>query len=541
MSQWFDGILRRALKRPGLVLGTATALFLVTLAAVPRIGKELVPPLQEGEFHYEVVLPEGTPLKVTDRTISGMEAAAAAEPGVALTYAMIGSRLVAGGASMKTKDENLGQIDVVLADRSDSRGERKISEALRDRFSRMPGVSSKLGRPSFFSLQTPVEVVFYGEDLEALREYTLGLLPDLTKVRGLADVRASLEAGNPELTVRFDRDRLAAQGLSLEEVSGRLRDRVQGAIVSRFREEDRHLDIRVRNRMQDRNSIAAVQNLVVAERNGVPVTLAAVADVEPARGPAEIHRVQQSRAAIVTGEVTGRSLGAVTADIQRAVENHPPPPGISVNFAGQNEEMSRSLRSLAFAFALAIFLVYLVMASTFENLIHPFIILFTIPLGLIGVVIALLLGHFTINVMSLIGVILLVGIVVNNAIVLIDAVNRFRQMGLDKIEALVRAAHVRMRPILMTTLATVLGLLPMAISFGEGSELRQPLAVVVSLGLMTGTLLTLLVIPAMYLVVPSRVRTLAEEEDLRAAEAEAERLGHGGAPMPGTHPTGGAR
>lgn len=540
VSMSFDRLLRSTLARPWPVLAITTGLFILSLAVVPWIGKELVPPLEEGEFHFEVMLPEGTPLQATDRTIAEMEATVAAEPGVAVTYATVGSRLVAGGASLKTKDENLGQIDVVLADRANGEAEREISERLRERFSHVPGITSKMGRPSFFSISTPVEVVFFGEDLEALRAYTLALLPDVQKVPGLADVRASLEAGNPELTVRFDRDRLAAQGLSLDQVSSSLHDRVQGAVVSRFREEDRHLDIRVRNRPEDRNSVSDIENLVVAERNGVPVTLAAVADVDPARGPAEIHRVQQSRAAIVTGEVSGRSLGAVTEDIQRVIERRPPPTGVSVSLAGQNEEMQRSLRSLVFAFALAIFLVYLVMAATFENLVHPFIILFTIPLGLIGVVIALVAGGFTINMMSLIGIILLAGIVVNNAIVLIDAVNRFRQLGLSKVEALVKAAHVRMRPILMTTLTTVLGLVPMAIGYGEGAELRQPLAVVVCVGLMTGTLLTLLVIPAIYLLVPSRVRTRAEEEDLRAAVAEAERLGRGGQPTPGTQPAGGA-
>ena len=186
--------------------------------------------------------------------------------------------------------------------------------------------------------------------------------------------------------------------------------------------------------------------------------------------------------------------------------------------------MRKSFASLTFALALAAFLVYLVMAGTFENLVHPFIIMFTIPLGLVGVVAGLLLGGFTINIMSLIGTILLAGIVVNNAIVFVDAVNRFRRAGMEKREALVQAAHVRMRPILMTTATTILGLLPMTLGFGEGAELRQPLAVVVSFGLVFGTLLTLLVIPAMYLVVPSRVRTLAEEREMLSQLAEAERI-----------------
>ena len=312
ISRIFDRLLRGALERPGVTLAAASVLFLASILVVPHLGTELVPAVSEGEFYYEVAMPEGTPLAATDRTIREMESAAAAEPAVATTFATVGSRLVAGGLSLKTKDESLGQVNVIMKDRSDDAAEHDVSERLRERFAKLPGVATKLGRPSFFTLKTPVEVVFYGEDLDTLREYSTRVLSDFRTVPGLADVRASLEAGTPELSVRFDRDRVAAHGLSLETVSARLHDRVQGTVVSRFREEDRHLDIRVRNQEEDRNSIGDIENLVVAEENGIPVTLSAVADVVTTTGPAEIHRIQQSRAAVITGEVSGRSLGAAT-------------------------------------------------------------------------------------------------------------------------------------------------------------------------------------------------------------------------------------
>ncbi len=535
-SAGFDRLLRGALARPRTTIGSAAALFVLALLAIPRLGTELVPAVSEGEFHFEVAMPEGTPLAATDRAVRTMEDAARAEDGVAITYATVGSRLVAGGLSLKTKDESLGQVNVIMADRADDRAEHAAAERLRARFHELPGVETKLGRPSFFTLKTPVEMVFYGEDLEVLRDYSSRLLPKVRAVPGLADVRASLEAGTPEISVRFDRDRLAAHGLSLEDVSAQLHDRVQGAVVSRFREEDRHLDIRVRNREEDRDSIGDVENLVVATENGVPVTLSAVADVVTASGPAEIHRIQQSRAAVLTAEVSGRSLGAVVQELGDLLAANPPPRGVTGEIAGQNREMQRSFASLAFALALAAFLVYLVMAGTFENLLHPFLIMFTIPLGLVGVVAGLLLGGFTINIMSLIGTILLAGIVVNNAIVFVDAVNRFRRAGLEKTEALVQAAHVRMRPILMTTATTILGLVPMALGFGEGAELRQPLAVVVTFGLVFGTLLTLVVIPAVYRVVPSRVRTLAEEREMMREVEEAERIARRGSPSAAEDP-----
>ncbi len=524
VSDRYERLLRGALNRRGLTLAVAATLFALSCLAVPQLGRELIPTLSEGEFHFEAVLPEGTPLAATDRAIQRMEEVARGRDEVETVFATVGSRLVSGGLSLKTKDENLGQLNVVLKDRSDDALEERVADDLRSVFERTPNLLVKLGRPSFFSLKTPVELVFFGDDLEELRDYSLNLLPDVTAVPGLVDVRASLEAGSPELTVRFDRDRLAAYDLTIEEVSTRLHDRVQGSVASRFREADRHIDIRVRNREEDRDTVTDVQNLVVAEREGVPVTLAAVADIQPDRGPAEIHRIQQSRAAIITGEISGRSLGAVIDDLESVVRENRPPAGITFSLAGQNEEMERSFGSLAFALALAIFLVYLVMASTFENLIHPFVILFTMPLALVGVVVGLLAGGFTLNVISLIGTIFLAGVVVNNAIVLVDAINRYRRFGLDKREAVVRAGIVRLRPILMTTLTTVLGLLPLAIGFGEGAELRQPLAVVVSFGLIVSTALTLLVIPAVYDLVPSTVRTRAEEEELEAVVAQAERL-----------------
>ncbi len=240
--------------------------------------------------------------------------------------------------------------------------------------------------------------------------------------------------------------------------------------------------------------------------DGQPLRLLTVAEVRDDRGPAEIHRIQQQRAAVLSANLEGRGLGAVVGDIEALLAANPPPPGVIAELGGQVEEMQTSFASLRFALALAVFLVYLVMAATFESLIHPFVVLFTIPLALVGVVAGLLVTGTEVSVIVLIGVVMLVGIVVNNAIVLIDTVNQLRRAGLDKLEAVVRGGHLRLRPILMTTLTTVLGLLPMALSLGEGAELRAPLAITVSFGLLLSTVLTLVVIPAVYMVVPSRVR-----------------------------------
>jgi hydrophobic/amphiphilic exporter-1 (mainly G- bacteria), HAE1 family len=208
---------------------------------------------------------------------------------------------------------------------------------------------------------------------------------------------------------------------------------------------------------------------------------------------------------VVSANLKGRSLGAAIADVEQMLLDTPTPMGLSTETGGQNKEMQVSFNSLRFAMLLAIFLVYLVMAATFESFLHPFLVLFTIPLALVGVVAALWITQTTITVIVLIGAVMLVGIVVNNAIVLIDTINRMRRAGLEKRDAVIRAGHLRLRPILMTTLTTILGLLPMAMSWGEGAELRSPLAITVAGGLLLSTLLTLVVIPAAYQIVPSRV------------------------------------
>ena len=501
----YDRLLRRALGRRGYTLGFAAIIFAASLAAIPRLSTELIPTITEGEFFFEVNLPEGTPLAATDRVLQRMEAIASAEPQVAQHYATVGSRLVAGGMSLNTKAEHLAQLNIAMRDRHDEQAEAALAERLRARFGDIPDLTAKLGKPTYFSLKTPVEVILYGEDLVTLDTYAGRLEQRLEEVDGLVDVRSSLEEGSPELRVVFDRSRLAALGLDMRTLSETLRDRLQGVVPTRFKEEDRQIDVRVRNREQDRASLEDLRNMVVPGPDGQALRLLTVADVLIDRGPAEIHRIQQQRGAVISANVQGRGLGAVVSDVQDALDQTPPPRGVSVELGGQSQEMQVSFASLRFALALAIFLVYLVMAAAFESLIHPFIVLFSIPLALAGVVGGLLLTGTPISVIVLIGVVMLVGIVVNNAIVLIDKINQLRRTGLEKGAAVIRAAHVRLRPILMTTLTTVLGLLPMALAIGEGSELRTPLAITVSCGLALATLLTLVVIPSLYMVVPSRV------------------------------------
>jgi HAE1 family hydrophobic/amphiphilic exporter-1 len=512
-SRLYDRLLGGAIRRSALTLLVAFGLFFASVWAIRLLGTELIPQLSEGEFFFEVNLPEGASLVATDRTVQVMEQAAARQPGIERYYATVGSRLVSGGMSVNTKAENLAQLNIVMADRGDDVAEMAAADALRAAFADLPDLEVKFGRPAYFSLKTPVEVIIYGEDLDELRQVSLEVAGALAGVPGLVDVRSSLEAGNPELQVVFDRARLAAMGLDMGVLSETLKDRVLGVVPTRFKEQDRQIDIRLRNREEDRQSVSDVRNLVLPGGDGTPIRLMSVATVTEARGPAEIHRLQQQRAAVVSANLEDRSLGAAIKDVEAAVAALPPRPGLTTEMGGQNKEMKVSFNSLRFAMALAVFLVYLVMAATFESFLHPFLVLFTIPLALVGVVAGLLLTGTPVTVIVLIGAIMLVGIVVNNAIVLIDTINRLRRAGVEKREAVVKAGHLRLRPILMTTLTTILGLLPMALSWGEGAELRAPLAITVAGGLLLSTLLTLVVIPAAYWLVPSRVQPDVDEAD----------------------------
>ncbi len=504
-SRGYDRLLRGALGKAVLTLLLGFGLFFGSIYTVRYLGTELIPQLSEGEFFFEVKLAEGASLAATDRTLQLMEKTADRDTTLAMYYATVGSRLVSGGVAVNNKAENLGQLNVTMKDRSDQQAELLAAERMRQAFIDLPDLEVKFGRPSYFSLKTPIEVIIFGEDLEDLRSYSLDLAARLADIPGLVDVRSSLEAGNPELQVVFDRERLAALGLDMGVLSETLKNRVLGVVPTRFREEDRQIDIRIRNREPDRRSVGDVRNLVLPGPDGQPLRLLAVADVTESRGPAEIHRLQQQRAAVVSANLDGRSLGAAIGEVKDLLAGYRPPVGLSTDLGGQNKEMEVSFNSLRFAIILAIFLVYLVMASTFESFLHPFLVLFTIPLALVGVVGALWATGTTITVIVLIGAVMLVGIVVNNAIVLIDTINRLRRSGAAKKEAVIAAGHLRLRPILMTTLTTVLGLLPMALAWGEGAELRSPLAITVAGGLILSTLLTLVVIPAAYLLVPSRV------------------------------------
>jgi len=501
-------LLRAALRAPGTVLAGALLAFVASLFMARTLGVDLIPTFSQGEFSFLIQLPEGTPLEATDRFVQGVQSAIKDDPRVDAVSSIIGG---AGLSLTQTgsEGENAARIQVRLKKGSGRKEEESVAAALRARLEASQQARYKFERPSYFTFRTPIEVEVYGDNLADLQTSAAALKKDMEKVPGLVDVKSSMEAGSPELQLTFNREQLSHLGLDLFQVAGTVRNKVQGEVATRFLEGDREINILVRSVEVGTASVADVSNLIVGQRDGVPIFLKSVADVKLTEGPSEIRRVSQKRAAVIAGDISRRDMGAVASDVRAVIARQSFPAGVMAGLSGQEEEMGRSFRSLQLALALAIFLVYLVMACEFESLLHPFVVMFTVPLGIIGAVLALVVTGHTVNVVAMIGAVMLAGIVVKNAIVLIDAVNMLRGEGMSREDALVEAGLRRMRPILMTTATTILGLLPMAVGLGEGAELRAPLAVTVIGGLSVATILTLFVIPVIYTLLDRKVLVAA--------------------------------
>lgn len=500
--------LRWALRSKLTVLALGFGGFAASLLLVPRLGVDLVPQFSQGEFSFRVELPEGTPLEATDRFVAEAQEGLADDPRVDSFASTAGG----GGMSLSSsgsEGENTALIQVRMKPEATPEDEAAVAAKLRERLAASELARFEFERPSYFTFRTPIEAEVYGDDLAQLHAAAGELRGQMRHIPGLVDVRSSAELGNPELQVTFQRDQLTRLGLDLSQVAETVRSKVQGTVATRFQQGDREIDIRVRSVEVGRASVDDLSSLIVGQRGGVPIPLSAVARVDVAEGPSEIRRIGQKRVAVISGNLDGRSMGEVAEDVRAAIRRQSMPPGVTASLSGQEEEMQRSFRSLTLAGLLALFLVYLVMACEFESLIHPFVVMFTVPLGAIGTLGALALTGQSIDVVAILGAVMLAGIVVDNAIVLIDGVNQLRERGMGKEQALLEGGLSRLRPILMTSACTVLGLLPMALGIGDGAELQRPLAITVIGGLTVGTVLTLIVIPVVYTLLDRKAEAAA--------------------------------
>jgi multidrug efflux pump subunit AcrB len=529
LSRLYPEILGWALQNRTAVIAMAIIPFAICwFVLLPRVGQELIPQVHQGEFNLEMALPVGTPLEFNNNTIRQVEARILSDSDAARIASVIGVDKTS--ISSSDQGEHTSRITIVLKETdedSEEMGsmtrfahniarlpvriwggitghnllamrETELMEDIRGLLVEFPQLRIDFSRPALFSFKTPIELEIRGYDLGDLARLGRDVERALSDVPGLYDVKSSLQRGSPEVQIIYRRDLLASYDLNLRAVATLVRQKVQGNVVTRFREADRRIDVLVRVDEADRAGVADLRRLVVNPNGSVPIRLSAVADIQVKEGPSEIRRIDQQRAVLISANVSGVDLGTVTGMIQKALDDVEVPPDVTFAIGGQNKEMQTSMQSLLFALALAIFLVYIVMASQFESFIHPFVIIFTIPLALIGVTFVLFVTRISLSIVVFLGLIMLAGIVVNNAIVLVDYINHLRATGMEKVDAIIQAGSVRLRPILMTTATTVLGLLPMALGLGEGAEIRTPMAITVVAGLISATLLTLIIIPTVY-------------------------------------------
>lgn len=496
----YPRFLNWSLGHKGVVLVVALALFGASLLLIPTLGIELIPQLSQGEFRIEFRLPPGTPLDHTDQVLSSVQKKAGRLDNIRTTFSVAGT----GNrfdANPEQGGENWGELSVAMAPGSQRMHEEQAMQGIRTSMDGLPGLQYKFYRPTLFTFRTPVEVEVAGFDLDRLKKVSSDITKDMAASGRFADIKSTMEVGHPEIQIRFDRERAAAVGLNVYDIADRVVKKIRGEVATQYSWHDRKIDVLVRSQEEDRESIQAIRRLIINPESERPITLEGVADIVVGLGPSEIRRVNQERVALITANLQYGDLGGAAEELQAIFGDLSLPGDMRVQISGQSEEMNVSFQSLRFALLLAVFLVYLVMASQFESFLHPFIIIFTIPLAIIGAVFALWLTGSKISVVVFIGAILLAGIVVNNAIVLIDRINQIRARGVDKLRAIMEAGRSRLRPIIMTMLTTTLGLLPLALGLGEGVEVRAPMAITVIGGLTVSTLLTLIVIPVVYTIV----------------------------------------
>ncbi|MEH6462363.1 MAG: efflux RND transporter permease subunit [Shewanella psychromarinicola] len=513
VESFYYRVLRHALRHQVLTLVIALVMTLASSSLLPKLGVELIPPMNQGEFYVEILLPPGTEVSETDAVLQQLALAIKDRDDVKHAYSQAGS----GG--LMTSDtarggENWGRLQVVLAD---PLAFNTVSLVLRNTARNIPELEAQIEHPELFSFKTPLEIELSGYDLVQLKQSADRLVNALSESDRFSDINTTLRDGQPEISIRFDHARLAALGMDAPTVANRIAQRVGGTIASQFTVRDRKVDILVRSELSERDQISDIESLIINPNSAQPIPLSAIATIDLQIGPSAINRISQQRVAIVSSNLAYGDLSEAVLQAQQILAKQQFPSSIQARFGGQNEEMEQSFESLKIALVLAIFLVYLVMASQFESLLHPLLILIAVPMAVAGSIIGLFITGTHLSVVVFIGLIMLAGIVVNNAIVLVDRINQLRREGKDKLSAINEAAQSRLRPIMMTTLTTTLGLLPMAIGIGDGSEVRAPMAITVIFGLSMSTLLTLLVIPTLYALFDRKQYT---QNDLELNTAE---------------------
>jgi len=512
--QWLEDSYVKALPviltKKALCLLAVFLLFVTSIFVMASLDRIMLPKIDQGQFMVKVDLPVGTRIQFTNEIAESVEGYLKKIPEVKNVSVIVGSSK--GGDATKELVDSLGshQSQIIVSLKHErKRGTADIVQEVRRYFELGAGRPAirraKLSYVLFESAfnagkenDAPVVIDIKGPKLEGLVDLAKMTQDRISKVPGVYGITDSIAEPFPETKLIIDKEKASYYHLSVTAIAQAANMAIKGFIPSKFKEEGREIDIRLQLQEKYRDDLQKLQWITVHSPLDLEVPLADFVKFETGKGPSEIKRISQERTVEVFAKIYGRSLKEVVADVQGILDKIKTPVNYSIKISGESEEVQESFASLQFAFLLSIILVYMIMAAQFESLWQPFLIMFCVPLSLIGVAFALWITGTPISVVVILGIILLGGIVVNNGIILIDFINRLREEGMPLRESVVQAGKIRLRPILITALSSAIGLVPLALGVDEGSKLQAPMAVTVIGGLLVATFLTLVVVPAIY-------------------------------------------
>ncbi len=513
MQHWFFGrfhrgfqalddsyrrILEWSLAHKFTVVGVATAMFFGSLFVAGIMGKEFAPVEDRGQFTVFLELPADASLQETDAVTRKAETLIQRNKDIVHLYSLVGSPSESG----TTLEANKATIRVLATDKSERDATfQDLKDDVRKRLASLAGVRFTVADPAFVegATEAPIQLYVRGQDYDRLADITGQLTASLQKVAGIRDVTSSFVPGKPEYQVRINRDSAAALGVNIAEVGMSLRAAVEGDTTNKLRVGEDEYDVRVRLSPEQRNNAMLLANLSVPSSQGRSVKVNEFAEIVPGSGPATVERENRQRQISLGVYIGDRSLGDIVNDVNAIIAGMELPAGYQIVIGGMAERMAESFENLGLALLLAVIFIYFVLASQFESFIHPFTIMIALPLAIVGAFVTLFLAGQNLGMAAMIGVILLMGLVTKNSILLIDYTIQLQDRGMGVVEALMEAGPTRLRPILMTSAAIVLGMLPTAVLDAPGSEFRSPMAVAVIGGVITSTFLSLVVVPVVYI------------------------------------------
>ena len=503
LKNFYRSGLRWSLEHRKTVIGFTFALLILSIMAVEKLGTEFLPTMDQSWITMDVEMASGTKLEDTTVAVRNLENLIRREaPEVLLISSTIGGGGFTSFLSTTTGDSAALSVELVpIKERTASTAE--VAERLRQVMKDITGVKVSITvQDSMMSgMGDPISITVKGDNMDMLRQLGLNLVSLLEQVEGAREISSSMEDTNMETQVVINREQAARYGLSANHILNTVRSSLSGQLAGRMRTKEDELNIRLYLDFKSPITLGNLGNMNITSPTGAIVPLSAVASIDSIDSPTSIMRRSQSRQVTVSCGLVDRDVGSATTEVRKKLDSFSLPEGYILEFGGQSQDMLESFTSLGIALILSIVLMFMVMAALFESLLQPFVIMFSLPPTFIGAVFGLLVTGRTLNVAAFLGATLLVGVVVNNAIVLVDYINTLRRRGLARDEAILRAGPIRLRPILITALTTILVLTPMAFRGGEGSETQAPMAIVVVFGLSVSTLVTLFLVPVIYTVI----------------------------------------